>query len=126
MSIPASPLVLVVEDDESQANAMLGALQDAGMTVMAAPGIREAIFKVKNQKFSCIILDLLLGQEKGEHLLEVIRTRKDIQNTDTPIFVISAHLDKDTLQRLAGKVQGALVKPFDMQAFAEQVKKIAK
>lgn len=119
-------LILVVEDNPDQADSILKALQKEGFTATGVPGVREAIFKLKNQKFSCVVLDLLLGQEDGSLLVDLIRNRKDIPNSTTPILVVSGGLSKETLKRLAGKIQGALVKPVDMDAFVAQVQKIAK
>jgi FixJ family two-component response regulator len=66
-----------------------------------------------------------LGADSGEELIEFIRERKDALNVDTPILVISGHLDKPLIGKIAKKIQGALVKPFDMNALLESVKKHA-
>jgi CheY-like chemotaxis protein len=126
MDTAGGKLVLVVEDDADQSNAMLKTLQESGFSPMGVPGVREAIFKLKNQKFSLVVLDLLLGEERGQELIDLIRTRPDIPNAATPILVVSANLSKEALQGMAGKVQGAMVKPLDMAAFAATAQKLAK
>lgn len=120
------PLILVVEDDTDIAASMKQALDGAGFSAMIVPGVREAVFKMKNQRFSCIILDLMLGKENGADLVDLARGKRDLSNLETPILVVSANLSKEVLQRLAGKVQGAMVKPFALDNFLAQVKGLAK
>ena len=105
---------------------MSKALHEAGYSFMTASNVRDALFKLKNQKVSCIILDPLMGEgeERGESLINHIQGRKEIPNGDTPILIIGTNLNKEILQSLAGKIRGALVKPFDMQTFITQVKKV--
>ncbi len=119
-------LVLIVEENLNQANAMLKVLYEAGFSPMVAPGIREAVFKLKNHKYSCIIVDLLLGGKNGGELIDLIRTRKDNPNNATPIFVIGTNINKEIMQGLAGKIQGAMLKPLDMAAFSMQIQKLAR
>jgi CheY-like chemotaxis protein len=126
MDAEAPKLVLIVEDNADQSNAMLTALKDAGFSPTGASGVRDAVFKLKNQRVSCIILDLLLGEERGIEVIDFIRTRKDCPNSDTPILVVSANLSKGALQSIAGKIQGAMVKPLAMAAFVANVQKLAK
>ena len=116
--------VLVVEDDADQRNAMSLALREAGISSIGVSDIREALLRLKNQKFSCVVLDLLLGNESGTELIDIIRTRIDAQNSPTPILVVSANLSKETVEGLLGKVQGAMVKPLDMNAFVAYVNKL--
>lgn len=116
--------ILVIEDDAELANSVVVALEKAGFSALAANEMREAIFKIKNAKYACILLDMRLGQDSGEELVDFIRERRDAQNLDTPILVISGHLDRELVARLAGKIQGALVKPFDVDALLTAVKKV--
>lgn len=117
-------LVIVVEDDASQREAIASCLKSIGFVPHTAAGLREALFRLKNQKYALIILDLLLGKESGSDLIQIVRTRPDIPNSATPILVVSANLSKETLQSLSGKIQGAIVKPLDEAAFIAHVKRL--
>jgi DNA-binding response OmpR family regulator len=117
--------ILIVEDDLALSGSIVTMLTTAHYAPVAVVGTREATFKIKNQKFSMIILDLRLGQESGEDVLEFIRQRPDHGNQATPVLIVSGVLDRETLQRLAGNVQGALVKPFDMNDLQKQVHRLA-
>lgn len=117
--------VLVVEDDVALCNSILSTLQRNGFKPFGATELRDATLKLKNQTFACILLDIRLGADSGEELIEFIRERKDALNIDTPILVISGHLDRPLVSKIAKKIQGALVKPFDMNTLLECVRKHA-
>lgn len=116
--------ILVVDDDVDLCNSIVAALHREGFRPTGVVSGREANFKLKNQKYSCILLDMHLGHEDGDELIDVIRNRKDSQNNDTPILVISGFLDKPLLEKIAKDIQGALVKPFELSVLIEQVKKL--
>ncbi len=118
--------ILVVEDDVELCNAILATLHRAEYAPVGVVDLREAMFKVKNQRFSCVILDMRLRGSSGEDLVDFIRDRKDVPNNDTPILVISGFLDKAILEHIAKRIQGALVKPFEMTALLQMVEKHAK
>jgi DNA-binding response OmpR family regulator len=115
--------ILVIEDDIDLCNSILFTLDRSGYSPTGASEMRAAMFKIKNEKYSCILLDMRLGPESGADLVDFIRERKDTGNTSTPIVVISGNLDRELVERLLGRIQGALVKPFDMSALLEMVRK---
>jgi two-component system response regulator HydG len=121
----AEKFILVVEDEVDLCSTMTRALTKAGFTTIGVNTVREATFKVKNQAYNCILLDMRVGEERGEDLIELIRTRKDYNNLTTPIIVISGFLDKDVILDIRGKIQGAIVKPFDAKSLLEMIKKVA-
>ena len=80
--------------------------------------------KIKNQTFDVAFLDMHLGEDSGEKLIDLMREeRMDQMNLKTPIVVISGYLDKDLVTGIAGKVQGALVKPFEIKTLLSYVEK---
>jgi DNA-binding response OmpR family regulator len=125
MDVSAAKHILVIEDDKDLLESMKSILVDAGFVSTGVSAVREASFKLKNQKYACVVLDLRLGDESGEEIVEFMRTRKEIPNGQTPVLVVSASISPEVMKRLAGRIQGAIVKPFDLQAFTEKVKKLA-
>jgi two-component system, sensor histidine kinase len=115
--------VLVIEDDIDLCGTVVDTLKRAGYKTLGAHTSREAIMKLKNQTYHCILVDIRLGLDSGEDLVEFIRTRKDAMNVETPIVVISGFLDKDLVSRIGKQIQGALVKPFEMKTLVDLVKK---
>ncbi|MGZ3649566.1 MAG: response regulator [Bdellovibrionota bacterium] len=118
--------VLVVEDDVDLCNSVEGALQNVGFRAVGAHCLRDGVLKVQSQSFICILLDMQLGALRGEDIIEHARNRVESLNRDTPIVVISGHLDRPLVKSLSGKVQGALVKPFDTNNLIEIVRKVTK
>ncbi|HNM31537.1 MAG TPA: response regulator, partial [Chitinophagales bacterium] len=64
--------ILVVEDDAELCNSIMKALFDQGYTPAGATDIKDAAFKLKNQKYNCILLDLKLHNDSGVDLLVYI------------------------------------------------------
>jgi len=116
--------ILVVEDDVDLCNEILGILNNAGFRPTGVTNSRDALSRLKNQKYSCIVLDLRLGEENGEDLIDVVRTRPEMQNANTPIIVISGHLSKQIAANIAVKIQGAIVKPFTTESLMGNIKRV--
>jgi DNA-binding response OmpR family regulator len=117
--------ILVVEDEADLCSTVTKAISHDGFSAIGVNTIRDASFKLKNQTYSCILIDMRIGEERGEDLIELIRTRKDYNNVATPIIVISGFLDKDVIMEIRGKIQGAIVKPFDAKSLLEMLNKLA-
>lgn len=118
--------ILVVEDDVDLCNAVLDTLRAQGHKPLGVTDLRDATLRMKNQKYDCLIFDMRLGDaESGEELIKLARDRKESLNIQTPIIVISGYLDKPLLQSIATSIQGALVKPFEMDALVALVSKLS-
>ncbi|MGZ3694233.1 MAG: response regulator [Bdellovibrionota bacterium] len=122
MTILEKKHILVVEDDIELLGALLKTIIAAGYAATGASNVREATFKLKNQKFTSVVLDLKLGEEDGFEVVEYIRSRKGL-NKETPIIVASGNLNAEVAKKLAGKIQGALVKPYEAVVLMDLVKK---
>lgn len=82
--------LLIVEDNFVCQQVYLSLLMEYQLVV--AGSAKEALEYMKNQSFDCILLDLGLPDQPGEELLPLIRS--DALNKDTPVIVISAHVDE--------------------------------
>lgn len=118
--------VLVIEDDVNLQNSLLKMLTLQGFKTMGTTEMRDALFRLKNQKYDCVVMDIRLGSSEsgGAELIQFARERKDSMNTRTPILVISGYLEKDLVQEIATYIQGALVKPFDSGSLVRLVRKL--
>lgn len=83
--------LLIVEDDFVCQQVYLSLLMDYQLVL--AGSAKEALEYMRNQLFDCILLDLGLPDKPGEELLPLIRS--DSLNKDTPVIVISAHVDEE-------------------------------
>lgn len=116
--------ILIVDDDTDLCNMIIEMVFNAGYGPTGVTNAREATFKLKNQKFACIVLDIRLGEETGEGVIEFVRKNVQSPNAQTPIIVISGFLDRELVENIAPHVQGALVKPFEPPTLLGLLKKL--
>lgn len=103
--------LLLVEDEDAVAMALVDALQRRGMAVDRASTGEEADAYLAEIDYAAILLDLGLPDEDGMALLARIRARGDVR----PVLVLSARGSVDA--RIVGLNGGAdeyMVKPFDV------------
>ena len=110
--------ILVVEDEKRIADFLSRGLQGAGYAVDIAPNGASAIELIHTTDYDLVILDLMLPDMNGLHVLERIRNRK----VGPPVLILSAKGALD--DRVKGLEQGAddyLTKPF---AFVELLARV--
>lgn len=115
--------VLVVDDEAEFARLMALKLESAGFRAITCGKVPEAISKLGNQRFDCIILDIRLEQGSGERVVDVLRSDDKMLNFLTPILLMSGHVDAGLLRRLGNKVNGVFVKPFDSELLIDKVRR---
>ena len=118
--------ILIVEDDASFGTAVLGTLKNRKYQVMLASKVGEAVAKLKNQKFDCILLDMHLETASGESIINNLRSSKKDINHETPIIVMSGFLEPEVIKRIVRHVQGMLVKPFKPDVLIDKMETILK
>jgi CheY-like chemotaxis protein len=91
--------LLVVEDDALQQRSICELLRGEDVEVVAVAGGREAQEKLEGGDFDTVVLDLLLPNEDGTHLLEKTKTRFP----DLPVIVYTG-------KELAAKEEARLKK----------------
>ncbi len=110
--------ILIVEDEPKVAGALREGLQQEGFEAVVALTGEDGFFRLHDESFDLVILDLMLPGRSGLQILETMRER----GLDTPVLVLTA---RDTVEdRVAGLDTGAddyLTKPF---AFAELLARV--
>ena len=115
--------VLLVEDDQMIAGAMLHALHTANYAVDAVADGPAAITAAQTQYYDAILLDLGLPKRDG---LEVLRSLRGAGNA-TPVLIVSARDAVET--RIAGLDLGAddyVLKPFDMAELLARMRAVVR
>ncbi len=77
--------VLVVEDDITQLNAMVGLIDTGEIAVTAVSTAEAALAASRKEAFDCIIFDLGLPDMRGEELIEQLR--KQAATARVPVIV---------------------------------------
>jgi CheY-like chemotaxis protein len=110
-SLPASPLVMVVDDDPATRELIIRGLRKEGFRVLAASSGEEAIRLARQERPDAISLDVLMPGMDG---WTVLRTLKgDPLTASIPVVMVSMLDDRDI-----GYALGAaeyLTKPFDRE-----------
>jgi DNA-binding response OmpR family regulator len=115
--------VLLVEDDNAISESVTARLRDAGYKVIVASSVNEASVKLGQQKFSCIVTDLVLGKGSGEDLIFKLDDKRSL-NFKVPILIVSAYVEADLIKRVGKKVNGVLVKPFRIEMLVDKVNQL--
>ena len=116
------PVVLVV-DDESQVRGMIReALEEAGYTVVEAPGGKEGLDRYRTRPADVVLMDILMPDQDG--LESILAFRREFPNSR----VIAMTGGSDMIGVLnfleVAKMMGArmaLQKPFDKQTLLKAV-----
>lgn len=115
--------VLIVDDEPSIVTLLQYHIEKEGYpTVVCHDGI-EAMDVILSQKFSFILLDIMLPEMDGVEILRTLRTNKN----DTPVLLITAK--DDVVDKIVGLEIGAddyITKPFSPREVIARMKVIAR
>ncbi len=115
--------ILIVEDEKELREILLKFLEEEKFTVECASNFQEAVFKVADYSYDCILLDIMLPDGNGLNLLPHIKK----QNHNTPVVILSA---KDSIDdKVAGLELGAddyLPKPFHISELFARIKSVTR
>ncbi len=114
----STPRVLVVEDDESIAEAVAFHLRAAGMAPSLAPDGLSALRALHNSPPDIVLLDLMLPGVDGWHLIR--QTREWAPRL--PIIVVTARTNEhDRVEVLSLGADDVVAKPFSMRELMARV-----
>lgn len=110
--------ILVVEDEEAIAQGLVLNLERKGHTIELARDGREALAKLRGQRYDLVVLDVRLPEVSGFDILQKLRADGDF----TPILMLTARSQPDDV--IFGLKMGAddyVVKPFDLAELLARV-----
>lgn len=115
--------VLVADDDEAHADALVEALERGGCICEKASGTRDAIAKMENDNFDVILTDLVMRDGGGIEVLKNARAK----DPDASVVLMTGHASVETA--VAAMKEGAidyLTKPLQMEEVRIRVQKAAR
>ncbi|HMG05523.1 MAG TPA: response regulator, partial [Chthoniobacterales bacterium] len=102
-----SKKLLVIEDDETQRNGIRELIGNETAHLTDAADAQAALTALRNERFDCVVLDLMLPDMSGFDLIEKIRD----ENENLPIIVYTAKdLSPDEEEKLNRVAQTTIVK----------------
>jgi DNA-binding response OmpR family regulator len=120
MSSPASPRILLVEDERSIAEPFAAALQRAGFATEVVSTARGALAAARRRRADLVVLDLALPDGDGRDVCRTLR-----EESDVPILMLTARGTE--LDRVVGLELGAddyVVKPFSSAEVIARIRAI--
>ncbi|MEI6809670.1 MAG: HD domain-containing phosphohydrolase [bacterium] len=119
------PVILCVDDEESNIELLEAILVLSGYQVVSASNGKAALHKIKSQSIDLVILDITMPGMDG---IEVCRrTKADKQFSDIPIIMVTglgSHHDR--LRGIEVGVEDYLTKPFDTAELLARMRTLLK
>jgi DNA-binding response OmpR family regulator len=116
--------ILLVEDDASLSDLLQLELGRAGLAVMPTDSSVDAILKLQRDKFSVLLLDIMLSGSSGLYVIDALR---DLPAYERPHVVIITGARGSILTNIDRTVVKAVFfKPLDVGSFAAYVKSLAR
>ncbi len=105
----AAPRILVADDEEEIRYMLQLHLDREGFRVQMAENGTDALEKLRDGDFDCVLCDLVMPETTGLQVIEAMREAGD----PTPVVLMSAHADVDTaLEALKVGAFDYIPKPF--------------
>ncbi|MEU4424541.1 response regulator [Actinoplanes sp. NPDC024001] len=102
-------VLVIAEDDEDIARVLVRVFKRAGMTVLRAPDGRAALDLIVEERPDMVLTDLGMPRMDGWQLIEAVRAHPDVR--DTPIAILSGHLQPGDPRAGSAEVCAILLKP---------------
>ncbi|EDX83526.1 hypothetical protein S7335_706 [Synechococcus sp. PCC 7335] len=114
--------ILVVDDDDSILTIVKLSLEFCeGWVVSTIDSATEAIALAESECPDAIVLDVMMPELNGAEVLQALRSKPATQ--DIPIIFLTAKADRKQHQSLKDLgAAGVLVKPFEPDMIADQIK----
>jgi len=115
--------ILLVDDDEALVNTYRDILRREGYHVEAAFTGKEALDKVKHQRFDLVILDIVLPDIRGDMVASAIRRDDDSVGL---IFITGYPSFQDCIDALDIGIHEILLKPIAPRELLEATRELLK
>lgn len=117
--------ILLVEDNLMNQKFMSHILKRLGATFEIAIDGKEAIEKIKKQKFDLILMDIQMPVMDGLEATKIIRNQLNLK--DIPIIALTAHAMKGDKEKcIEAGCNGYITKPIDQQKLVSEIMSVTK
>jgi len=118
--MPPKPLILVVDDDAPILLLMRTMLREFGFDTVDAITGAKALEAARRSPPDLVLLDRNMPGMSGDEVVSALRAEPALASV--PILILSgAPIEPDELRRLGA--DGAVLKPFDVTALVETIRK---
>ncbi|MDL2255451.1 response regulator transcription factor [Parabacteroides sp. OttesenSCG-928-G06] len=113
--------ILIIEDEDSLRDIMIRSLEKERYVVEWAANYKDALWKISDYSYDCIILDIMLPDGNGLVLLEELKAMK---KKDSVIIVSAKDSIDDKVKGLDLGADDYLTKPFHLAELNARIKSI--
>ncbi|HEV7242336.1 MAG TPA: response regulator [Thermoanaerobaculia bacterium] len=114
------PVILVVDDDAPILLLMRNLLREFGFDPVTAASGRQAVEEAQRRTPDLVLLDRNMPGMSGDEVIAAIRS--DGALASVPVLMLTGEpMDADELRRLGAT--GAVMKPFDVTALVEMIRR---
>jgi CheY-like chemotaxis protein len=118
----SAPLILVVEDNETNQMLTVAVLERDGYRVLVAGNTDEARHHLETETPQLILMDVQLPGEDG--LAFTQQLKRNPATSPIPVVAMTAHaMQGDAEMAMKAGCSGYIAKPIDTRALAEQVRR---
>lgn len=108
--------ILIVEDNLFNQQIAIEFLNDVGATTCVVKNGKEALDKLRNEPFDCVLMDLRMPMMDGLQVTRLIRADPALANI--PVVALTANVSNEDSERcFAAGMNGFIGKPFDLDNF---------
>lgn len=112
--------LLLIDDDPGFLDFAVQSLRAFGYDAEGAGGVADAIWRMTEQRYDLIVLDLVMHPEPGHELFKHIQSHPQLKWT--PLIVLSGKSDvADKIEMLRMGADDYVTKPFDMDELEARI-----
>ena len=118
----ATRTILAVDDSRTNLNVLAHRLGHLGYLVVLSDRGSEALDLIEGRGFDLVLLDMMMPELSGMHVLKEIRGSRD--TADLPVIMVTARGDSEAIvEALAAGADDYVAKPFTFEVLAARIER---
>lgn len=118
----ATRTILAVDDSRTNLNVLAHRLGHLGYLVVLSDRGSEALDLIEGRGFDLVLLDMMMPEISGMHVLKEIRGSRD--TADLPVIMVTARGDSEAVvEALAAGADDYVAKPFAFEVLAARIER---
>ena len=105
--------ILVVDDKADILSILKEEFDSQDIESSEVDNTSDAVELLKTKQFSCLFLDIVLGNTSSEKIVEFLKGPENTLNSNLPVIVMSGYVDPAFVERVKTKVYKVIEKPFE-------------
>ncbi len=118
----ATRTILAVDDSRTNLNVLAHRLGQLGYLVVLSDRGSEALDLIAGRGFDLVLLDMMMPELSGMHVLQEIRGSRD--TADLPVIMVTARGDSDAVvQALSAGADDHVARPYTFEVLAARIER---